>query len=93
MDGGRRGAALSEAADQESGVAAVAACRAAEPTSDRSFTACRTKIKHGGSVSMPYEELPRELPCESTARERRRAAVGRSPPAVDGRARGARPRD
>jgi hypothetical protein len=43
-DGRRQtGAALSEAADQESGVAAVAACRAAEPTSDRSFTACRTK--------------------------------------------------
>ena len=29
----------------------------------------QNQIKHGGSVSVPYEELPRELPCESTARE------------------------
>jgi hypothetical protein len=66
---GRRqaGAVLSEAADRTAGGAAVSKCRAS--TTEASCTACRTTTKHGGSVSVPYDELQREPPCETTARE------------------------
>ena len=66
---GRRqaGAVLSEAADRTAGGAAVSMCRVS--ATEASYTACRTTTKHGGSVSVPYDELQREPPCETTARE------------------------
>ena len=71
-EAGRRqiGAVLSGAAAVlSSGAAALYPCRAVGPASDSSYTACRTQAAHGGSVSVPYEDIPREPPCESTARE------------------------
>ena len=70
-EAGRRqiGAALSGAAVLSSGAAAPYPCRAVAPTTDSSYTACRTQAAHGGSVSVPYEELPRMPPCVSAARE------------------------
>ena len=71
-EAGRRqiGAALSSAAAVlSSGAAALCPCRAVGPATDSSYTACRTQAAHGGSVSVPSEDIPHEPPCESTASE------------------------